>query len=147
VASIRHTFLLDEARWSARGTFFDAGGAATPVDGHAEITHRSDAWVNRSFIRLHAAPPVELTNDYTIAPLAPDALSTSWEALSPDLGRMIGSFALVGDSVLSTFASADGVHAGTECLQMMEADRYLGRGVLYRDRTLFSAWIVELRRS
>jgi hypothetical protein len=146
MASIRHTYLFDEARWSARGTFFGTSGEATPLDGITQITHGEDTWLNRSLMRLRAAPPIELTSDYRVKPFAPDAMATQWESHSPALGRLLGNFALVGDSVLSTFASEDGVHSGSECLQMMESDRYLGRGVLYRDRSFFYAWIVELRR-
>lgn len=97
-------------------------------------------------MRLIGTPPVEFTNDYTVTPFAPEALATAWTSHNPALGRLDGRFALVGDSILSTFRSEDGAHSGTEALQMIDADRYLGRGVLYRDGAFFSAWIVELRR-
>jgi hypothetical protein len=146
MAFIRHTFLFEEARWAARGTFFDAGGAATAVDGAARITHADGAWFNRSFMRRLADSPLEVTNDCRIVPFAPGALATRWESTNVALGRLAGRFALVGDSILSTYATEAGDCSGSECLQMTAEDRYLGRGVLYRDGALFSSWIVELRR-
>jgi hypothetical protein len=147
MTGVRHTFLFDEAAWSARGTFIDAEGNARAVDGSAEIAHGAESWTNRSVMRLLSRPPAEFANDYTITPFAPGAAATAWESRNAAIGRMVGRFAVVGDSILSTFASEDGAHSGAESLQMVEADRYMGRGVLYRDGAFFSAWIVELRRT
>ena len=143
---VRHTFLFDEAAWSAHGTFTDAQGTARAVDGSARIAHDGATWSNRSVMRLRSEPPAEFTNHYRIAAFAPGAPMTTWESDNPGIGRMSGRFAVVGDSILSTFASQDGTPSGAESLQMMAADRYLGRGVLYRNDAFFSAWIVELRR-
>lgn len=147
MTTVRHTFLFDEAAWTAHGHFIDAEGTARAVDGSAEIAHGGEAWTNRSVMRLLSQPPVEFANNYRITPFAPGAAATEWESQNPGIGRMLGRFAVVGDSILSTFASEDGSHSGAESLQMVEADRYVGRGVLYRNGEFFSAWIVELRRN
>jgi hypothetical protein len=143
---VRHTFLFDEAAWTGRGTFTDAAGTARVIEGSADIVHHGDHWTNHSVIRLLTDPPVEFTNDYRIVPFAAGAPATNWESENPGIGRMSGNFAIVGDSILSTFASESGTHNGAESLQMIESDRYLGRGVVYRYGRFFSAWIVELRR-
>jgi hypothetical protein len=147
MTAVRHTFLFDEAAWTARGHFTDAEGFARAVDGSADIAHGADTWTNRSVMRLLSDPPVAFASDYRITPFAPGAPATAWESHTPTMGRMLGRFAVVGDSILSTFTSEDGSHAGAESLQMVEADRYLGRGVLYRNGDFFSAWVVELRRT
>ena len=141
-----HTFLLEEGTWSARGFIVDSDGMRNPVEGHVRITHTQDQWVNEGTMRVLAFPPVESTNRYDVVPFHEGNTTTQWKSLNPALGELLGTFSLVGDSILSVYQSADGSYVGTEYLRKINPDVYQNRGVLLASGVQISSWSVELIR-
>ncbi|HBG13966.1 MAG TPA: hypothetical protein DDW96_01370, partial [Synergistaceae bacterium] len=72
--------------------------------------------------------------------------STTWRSENPSLGPLVGSFAVVGDSILSTFRSPDVLYYGTEYLKSVNPDTYANRGVLMARDRIISSWSATLTR-
>lgn len=143
---IYHTFLFDENIWMARGVYIDGQGKYHSVAGQSVITHATDQWINDSAMHLEGNPAVEFRNRYEIEPMERNQEMTTWRSENPALGRMSGRFIIVDDSILSVFASADGVFQGTEYLRLIDDDLYWNRGSLLQGDKKASSWALELRR-
>jgi len=136
----RHTFLFEPGRWKAAGYLNDEKGAATSVQGWAEVEHGREHW------RLTATMG-EIVNCYTIVPFAPGALSTTWRSENPSLGGLRGHFAVAGDAILCQFQTEDGRYHGCEYLRRLSDQRYENGGVLFCGSARVSSWAMELTRS
>ena len=96
--------------------------------------------------RLRGDPVRVQHNRYEIVPFSPGALSTHWTALNPAIGAIRGRFVLVGDAILSFYASPTGRYRGFECIQQRERARYSVRGSLLEEDKVVSVWVLELTR-
>jgi hypothetical protein len=143
---IEHTFLLEEGLWEARGYYVDSIGVLYPVSGGSRITHEGDRWINDSWMRLPADPPVEYRNRYVVDPFEEGTDRTSWVSENPALGRLFGSFVLVDDTILSVYGTEDGRLRGSEALLRVSSILYRGRGCLMEGEKKISSWSVELKR-
>ncbi|MCE5274756.1 MAG: hypothetical protein ABFD70_12360 [Syntrophaceae bacterium] len=142
-----HTFLFTQARWLARGLFFDAKGKALPAEGEISISHQGNLWVNEGIIKVLGERPAEIRNRYEIVPIPEGTSTTTWTSVNPAIGRFMGSFAVVGDSILSCFQSEDAAYSGMEYLRQEESHQYQNRGVLLLRGERVSSWAVTLRKS
>lgn len=144
--SPEHTFLLEEGLWEARGYYVDSIGVLYPVSGESRITHEGDRWINDSWMRIPADPPVEYRNRYVVDPFEEGTDRTSWVSENPALGRLRGSFVLVDDTILSVYGTEDGRLRGAEALQRASSVLYRGRGCLMEGGRKISSWAVDLKR-
>jgi hypothetical protein len=96
--------------------------------------------------RLRGDPARVQHNRYEIVPFSPGARSTHWIALNPAIGALRGRFVIVGDSILSFYASATGRFRGFESLQRRDRARYSVRGSLLEEDKVVSTWALELSR-
>lgn len=142
-----HTFLQREGTWLARGTYTDLQGKRSRFEGRAEISHSRETWINRSWMELEGRPPVRIENDYEIRPFGPGELQTTWQSENQAIGRLKGRFTLVGDAIISDFATDDGLYCGFEFLLLQADGSYLNRGVFFKGARLFSIWEAVLARS
>ena len=85
-------------------------------------------------------------NRYEIAPFSPGARSTHWTSNNPAVGALRGRFVVVGDAILSLYASPTGRYRGYECIQQRDAMRYTVRGSLLEEDKLLSTWALDLIR-
>lgn len=53
---------------------------------------------------------------------------------------------VVGDTILSSYATADRAHTGAETVRMVDERRYESRGYLMAGDTLVSSWEITLTR-
>ena len=60
--------------------------------------------------------------------------------------RAGGVFVIVGDTIISSFRSADGTAVGSEHLTYRSPDRYEARGVFLASGQVVSTWSMELAR-
>ncbi|NLI12930.1 hypothetical protein [Pelotomaculum propionicicum] len=141
---MKHTFLFTESTWIAKGTYYDEKNNPVEVTGESFITHLKKTWFLNSSMILPGESPTELKNDYEIVPFAKDV--TSWKSVNPALGTLLGSFAVVEDSIISLFSSQKGEYFGTEVLTMINESEYTGKGVLYSPAGKISSWSVKLTR-
>ena len=99
---MKHTFLFLESTWTGKGTYYDQNGNPLNAIGQSEIVHLKNTWFINSSMSLSGENPVELKNDYEIMPFENDI--TSWKSVNPELGTLLGSFAIVEDSIISCSA-------------------------------------------
>ncbi|HOI72816.1 MAG TPA: hypothetical protein PLO63_01600 [Syntrophales bacterium] len=141
-----HSFLFEEGLWGARGYYIDSIGVPYPVEGESRITHEGDSWINDSWMRIPADPPVEYRNRYVITPFEEGTDCTAWISDNPALGRLRGTFVLVDDAILSVYGTEDGRLRGSEALFRVSSIFYRGRGCLMEGEKKISSWSVELKR-
>ena len=89
---------------------------------------------------------VEYKTRCEIVPMERGQELTSWISENPALGKMMGKFIIVDDSIISIFTSENGALQGTECLRLIDDDLYSNRGCLLRGDKKISSWAVELRK-
>jgi hypothetical protein len=141
-----HTFLLEPAVWRAAGEFTGQAGDTNSVAGEATIAHERKLWRNTSRMRVQGEAAVEYTNVYEIVPFPHGSAWTCWTSHNPSLGRLIGRFVLMRDTIMSVFESEDGAYHGAESMLQVTPDCYQCRGALLRGGVLVSHWSVELTR-
>src|SRR5688500_14179732 len=111
---LKHSFLFEEALWRAHGEYSDASGKAAPVDGETSIKHLETRWLFEGVLRVRGERPALHHNRYDIVPFSPNARSTHWSSTNPAVGALRGRFILVGDAILSSYASPTGRYRGFE---------------------------------
>lgn len=144
---MEHTFLFEEGGWEAEGTYLPAEGPPIPARGRTEIIHGDDVWINDGRLVIgEGEARREIRSTYRIRPFPAGARSTSWVSENPALGELRGTFAVVGDTILSVYRAADGAALGSESLRRVDADIYENRGVLRVEDGGVSTWAVRLTR-
>lgn len=146
IRKMGHHFLFQEGSWNASGFYRDGEGNTVQLSGMTTIEHQDDLWVNEGFMEIEGDTPVRIRNRYEIIPFERGSDSTTWRSENPSLGPLVGSFAVVGDSILSTFRSPDGLYYGTEYLKSINPDTYANRGVLMTGGKIISSWSTTLTR-
>ncbi|TCL73281.1 hypothetical protein EDC14_1005143 [Hydrogenispora ethanolica] len=143
---MRHTFLLEEGTWEAAGDYFDERQQASSWAGQVTISHSADRWRNEGTMKLQDGPELELSNSYEITPFAAGSDFTEWVSRNPALGTLRGVFFIVGDSILSKYASETGEYSGCEYLRQLDEATYENRGFAMKGQAKLSSWSVVLRR-
>jgi hypothetical protein len=146
-AGMTHTFLFEPGRWAGAGTFWTEDGKATNAEGRTEITHRAECWLLAGSLRVLSSPPVEFVNHYSIETPFPEALSMKWSSENSAIGKLKGSFSIVGPSIVSLYRCEGGAgYYGTEHLLQLDPHRYEACGVLLLEGRRLSSWRVQLVR-
>lgn len=143
---MRHTYILDEGKWKAKGFYYDHEANQLEVIGETEIKHRQDEWILDGFMELRTEEPVRFYNKYSIIPKEKDKDFTVWTSVNPAIGKLKGKFMIVGDTILSSYISEDGLYSGSECLYRINEDKYLNRGFAFHGEEKLSSWAVTLER-
>ena len=64
---MRHTFIMEEGLWVAKGIYFDSNNNRFFLEGSAKFTHGENKWINESYMTLLTPDkPIELKNDYDV---------------------------------------------------------------------------------
>ena len=141
-----HTFLFDPGVWTSRGTFWRADGEPLEAQGRTEIAHRADCWLLSGTLRVLGSPPVEFVSAYSICPPGRDGTSMIWSSENATLGRLSGTFSVVGTSILSVYTcTASGYH-GSEHLGQVDSNHYQAAGILLLRERRLSSWQMVLTR-
>jgi hypothetical protein len=141
-----HTYLFQPALWSGSGTFWCADGQPLPAECRTEVTHRSECWLLSGTLKVLGSPPVEFVNAYWIEPPGRDGVALKWNSESATLGKLHGTFSVIGSSILSVYRCESGYH-GAEEHRRLDEDSYESTGVLLLEDRRLSSWQVLLRRS
>lgn len=143
---IPHTF-FNEGKWLARGFFFDEQMNAFAASGDTIVKHEKDLWVNIGHMHIEMPTPVIYEAKYEIVPFKQGQLSTTWAAANVDVGKLVGTFVVVGDTILSIYKTeGSGPFSGAEILKQSEDGEYEARGALLRDGVRISSWTFKLTR-
>jgi hypothetical protein len=142
-----HTYLFEPGVWTSKGTFWREDGEPLEAQGRTEIAHHSALWLLAGSLKVFGSPPVEFVNAYSISPPGRDGTCMKWTAENATLGKLSGTFSVVGTSILGVYTcTASGYH-GSEHLGQVDANRYNATGILLlKDRRLYS-WQVVVSRT
>ncbi|GAE88521.1 hypothetical protein [Acetivibrio straminisolvens] len=113
---MKHSYIFEEGNWKAEGLYFDHENNGVGVYGETTIKHLKDEWVLDGFMELKIEKPVRFFNIYSIKPISDKKDYTEWTSENPALGKLIGKFMIIGDTILSSYISENGIYSGTECL-------------------------------
>ena len=142
-----HTYLFQPALWTGSGTFWCGDGQALPAECRTEVAHRTECWLLSGSLKVLGSPPVEFVNAYWIEPPGRDGATLKWKSESATLGKLHGTFSIVGGAILSVYqCEATGYH-GAEHHRRIDDDSYESTGVLLLEDRRLSSWQLLLRRA
>ncbi|HVO44800.1 MAG TPA: hypothetical protein VMT29_00575 [Steroidobacteraceae bacterium] len=142
-----HTFLFEPGVWMSQGTFWREDGEALEVQGRTEIAHAPECWLLAGTLRVLGSPPVEFVNARSITPPGRDGTSMKWTQENATLGKLSGTYSVVGSSILGVYTCAASGYHGAEHLGQMGPSRYSAAGILLlHERRLYS-WQMVLTRA
>jgi hypothetical protein len=141
-----HTFLFVPAVWVATGTFWRADGEPLEAHGRTEIAHKDKCWLLSGTLKVMGSPPVEFVHAYWIEPPGPDHSNMNWTFETATFGKLRGTYAVVGGSILSVYGCDESGYHGSEYLGQIDDDNYGSAGMLLlKDKVVYS-WQMKLRR-
>jgi len=141
-----HTYLFEPGVWTSKGTFWRADGEPLEAQGRTEIAHHPDCWLLSGTLKVLGSPPVEFVNAYSISPPGRDGTCMKWTSENATLGKLSGTFSVVGNSILCVYTcTASGYH-GCEHLGQLDSNRYRADGILLLNDRRLSSWQVTLAR-
>jgi hypothetical protein len=142
----RHTYLFETGRWRAIGTYYDEDGVPVSVTGESSVDVKPTVWTLNGHMVLELDEPLKIVNKYLIKPFDNRKDHTTWTSDNPSLGKLMGRFTIVNDTIISQYQSEDGKFTGTEILLYIDHDQYQNWGVLYGEDIKISSWEVMLER-
>lgn len=143
---MKHSYILEEGIWKASGKYYDENQTCIGISGETKISHKEDTWILDGFMELSLDTPVRFTNRYSIDPIDSTKDFTFWFSINPALGKLLGKFMIIGDTILSSYTSEDGQYSGSESLIFVESELYKNRGFALHNRNKLSSWEVDLNR-
>lgn len=143
---MRHTYFDDGAIWEADGLYYDEKGMTYPLTGRCDAVHTDKAWSLDGFMGVAFDQPVRFTNAYRLQETgSPETIR--WESHNPALGKLEGTFEVIGNKIISFYTSENGIYSGTETLIQLDEDTYENVGVSFQNGQRMSAWAVTLKRA
>ena len=64
-----HTYIFKEAKWKAKGKYYDRQLNVTNVVGETVIEHLEEHWILDGFLEVKVDQPIRFFNKYKIEPL------------------------------------------------------------------------------
>lgn len=141
---MEHTFLFTEGIWVAKGDYYDEANNRVPVEGKTITTHLDNLWINEGYMELQLEQPVRFENRYEIIPFSSDF--TIWKSFNPALGTLQGKFAIIDDTIVSTYISEDGQYSGVKCVIKISDARYSSKGFAFNGSKKLSSWAVTMEK-
>lgn len=133
-----HTLFAQEGRWVVSGSTVDVAGNPNIAVGVIVVTRSGELWIADEQVN-------EVTNRYTILPLADGATATRFNGVNGVMGEVGGALVFFEDLVLMTYSSTDGHYHGCEALRRIGDTRYDTRGALFLDGGHVSSWSYVLQ--
>ena len=142
-----HTYLFQPALWTGSGTFWCPDGQPVLAECRTEVAHRAECWLLSGSLKVLGSPPVEFVNAYWIEPPSRDGAAVKWKADNASLGKLHGTFSVIGSSILSVYRSESSGYHGADHLRRIDDDSYESTGLLMLEERRLASWQVLLRRS
>jgi hypothetical protein len=146
-APMAHTFLFQPGVWTSTGTLWRADGEPLEAHGRTEIAHRPECWLLSGTLKVLGAPPTEFVHAYWIEPPAADGASMKWTFENATFGKLKGTFAAIGPSILSVYGCETSGYHGAEHLGQIDAGSYRSAGVLLLNEQIIYSWEMLLQRA
>ncbi|MFI4909102.1 MAG: hypothetical protein ACHQHL_13485, partial [Steroidobacterales bacterium] len=98
-------------------------------------------------LKVLGSPPVEFVNAYCIEPPGRNGAALKWHSENATLGKLHGTFSIIGSSILSVYRSESAGYHGADHLRRIDDDNYESTGMLLLEERRLSSWQVLLRRA
>ena len=98
-------------------------------------------------LKVLGSPPVEFVSAYWIEVPGRDGAAVRWSSENAALGKLHGTFSVVGSSILSLYRSESSGYHGADHLRRIDDDSYESTGVLLLEARRLSSWQLLLRRT
>ena len=147
---MKHTFLFESGVWNAEGTFWRADGEALAALGRTEISHHSECWLLSGTMKVLGSPTIEFVNAYSITPgdaTGSGSRTLKWTSENATLGKLRGTFSVVGSCIFSVYGCDESGYHGAEHLEQLDTVSYRSSGILLLQDRLLTSWQVTLTRS
>ncbi len=147
---MKHTFLFKPGVWTAEGTFWRGDGEALAALGRTDITHHSECWLLSGTVKVLGSPSIEFVNAYSIATGNPGTIGNQtlkWNAENATMGKLRGTFSVVGSCIFSVYGSNESGYHGAEHLEQLDEQHYRSAGLLLLEDRLLTSWQLTLTRS
>jgi hypothetical protein len=144
----RHTFLVVDGAWDARGTGWVGDDArAAEITGHTEFRNVGGGLiVVESIMTVHAEPLFEVRQHYDVrSTRIPERYA--FVLRTDRVGELKGDVCLLRDYMVLHYASPKGRFRGSEILIRRDLDHYTAVGQFTADARTQIVWEVELRRT
>jgi hypothetical protein len=141
-----HTYLFQPALWTGAGTFWREDGEPLPAECRTEVAHRSECWLLSGTLKVLGSPPVEFVSAYWIEPPVREGAALKWNSESATLGKLQGTFSVIGSCILSVYRCAPSGYHGAEHFRRLDDDSYESTGVLLLEDRRLSSWQLLLQR-
>jgi hypothetical protein len=142
-----HTFLLEEGTWHGKGVLIDGSHERYPFEGALTTIHGGSEWIHRTDMKL-ALPDntIEISNRCIIVPFEKGDDQTTWISQNAHIGRLLGEFVIIGDSIISTCVSGDSSFQGAEYFLKINGTTYKNIGMMSKRRCKVSSWSIEMKK-
>jgi hypothetical protein len=97
-------------------------------------------------LKVLGSPPVEFVNAYWIQLPGREGAAIRWSSENATLGKLQGTFSVIGSSILSVYRSESAGYHGADHLRRLDDDNYESTGMLLLEDRRLSSWQVLLRR-
>src|SRR5438067_10178171 len=134
-----HTFLFEPGVWTWTGTLWRADGEPLEAVGRTEIAHRPECWLLSGTLKVLGSPPTEFVHAYWIEPPGPEGASMKWSFENATFGTLKGTFAVIGESILSEYGCQPSGYHGPEHLGQIGADQLPAAGLLLRQHHIIDS--------
>src|SRR5256884_1771183 len=142
-----HTFLFEPGVWTSTGTLWRADGEPLEAVGRTEIAHRRECWLLSGTLKVLGSPPTEFVHAYWIEPPGPKGASMKWSFENATFGTLKGTFAVIGESILSVYGCETSGYHGSEHLGQIHADHHRSAGLLLLQDQIISSLQVIVERA
>lgn len=142
-----HTFLFEPGVWTSTGTLWRADGEPLEAVGRTEIAHRPECWLLSGTLKVLGSPPTEFVHAYWIEPPGPEGASMKWSFENATFGTLKGTFAVIGQSILSVYGCETSGYHGSEHLGQIDSDHYRSAGLLLLKDQIIYSWQIMLERA
>ncbi|MFC2134135.1 hypothetical protein ACFLTH_05915 [Bacteroidota bacterium] len=143
----KHTFLLNEGTWNAKGFYFDENEKSFAAEGETTIKHNENTWQVSNWIKTLGNDPLEIRNEYEVTPFKENGKTAFWKSENPIFGALKGSFLIHGEYIVSLFESEDKIYSGSEYLIFVDKKHYRYRGVIFGADKKYASWTLEMKIS
>lgn len=141
---MKHTYFYSTLDWRARGTYYDAYGKESPLNGEVTIVRNEEEWTLSGFMEVRSKERMKFTNEYKIHETS-DKTTLRWTSYNPALGNLNGTFEIIGNSIISFYHSEDKVYSGTEMLMWKDDFTYYNVGAAFENGKKLSSWTATLK--
>lgn len=141
-----HPFVTEPGEWHTLGVGIQGADLTRfALDGRTNVYHEEGAIRVEGFMSVVANEGQNFVTGYRLLPTEHENL-LAYRQENPEVGGIKGELLWLDDRLVTSFASGNGVLAGSEILHKSGDNRYSVTGFIAREGSFVTAWKVDLVR-